>query len=113
MQIGYKMEGLLHLIEKCPNSADVLLLVGKETEQNSGQCSHQTNKQTPPQNSVPSQCCVQPVERIVRNVHRGGCGRGAVLTPLCVGSWGHTAILAALCPEKRALRQICACAGIS
>jgi hypothetical protein len=100
MQIEYKMEGFLHLTEKCPNSGDILLLVGKETERNCEQCPHQTNIQIPLQNSVTLQCCAQCVERMIRNAHREGCGRGAVLSTLCVGSWGHRAILAALCPEK-------------
>lgn len=88
-------------------------MVGKEAEQNSEQCSHQTNTRIPLQNRVTLQRCVQCVEGIIRNVHREGCGRGAVLTTLCVGSRGYRAILAALCPEKWPLRQICACAGIS
>lgn len=76
MQIEYKMEGFLHLTEKCPNSGDVLLLVGKETEQNCEQCPHQINIQIPLQNSATLQHCVYCVEGIVRNAHREGCGSG-------------------------------------
>lgn len=94
------MEGFLHLTEKCPSSGDVLLLVEKKTEENSGQCSPQTNIQIPLQNSVTLQHCVRGVEGIIRNVHREGRGRGAALTALGVGSWGPRAILAALCPER-------------
>lgn len=57
MQIEYKMEGFLHGTEKCRCSGDVLPLVGKETEQNGGECSHETHIQIPLQNSVTLQPC--------------------------------------------------------